>query len=295
MAASISSVTKVLVIGATGLLGREVVLQAQARGDDVLRAGRLARPGWLRFDALRDDPAELFAHAEVEFVVNCAAVLASEIEEHANGATAEIVNAQFPHALAAAAETLGARLVQISTDAVFAADSGRCVETDVPVPSELYGRTKLAGEPARENTLTLRCSFVGLDPERQRGLLEWLLSQPSGAQVDGFLDHAWNGLASTQVAAVCAALADPGLFGRVRAEGGVHHLFEDPVISKHELLTECARRFETAVSVIPRESGSPVTRTLGTAHVTLAECLQCVPPRAQSLELLADRRKNERG
>src|SRR5712671_1516492 len=119
MAASISSVTKVLVIGAAGLLGREVVIQAQARGDDVLRAGRLTRPGWLRFDARRDDPAELLAQAEGEFVVNCAGVLASEIDEHANVAAAEAVNAQFPHALAAAAETLGARLVHISTDAVF--------------------------------------------------------------------------------------------------------------------------------------------------------------------------------
>jgi dTDP-4-dehydrorhamnose reductase len=295
MAASISSVTKVLVIGAAGLLGREVVIQAQARGDDVLCAGRLARPGWLRFDAQVDDPAELFAHAEVEFVVNCAGVLASEIEQHANRAAAQALNAQFPHALAAAAETLGARLVHISTDAVFAADSGRCLEAHVPTASDVYGRTKLAGEPAAENALTLRCTFVGLDPERRRGLLEWLLSRPPGAQVDGFLDHAWNGLTSPQVAAVCAALADPELFRRARGEGGVHHVFEDPAISKHELLTRCARSFKSGVSVIPRESGSPVTRTLGTTYFTLAECLQCVPPRAQSLELLADRRKNKRG
>lgn len=286
--------TKVLVIGAAGLLGREVVLQAEARGDEVLRAGRLPRPGWLLFDAVRNDPAVLFSRWGVEFVVNCAGVLASDIEEHADG-EAEAVNATFPHALAASAETFGARLVHISTDAVFAADSGRCVEGDVPAASDPYGRTKLAGEPGRANALTLRCSFVGLDPERHRGLLEWLLSRQSGARVDGFLDHAWNGLTSTQAAAVCAALADPGLFGRARAEGSVHHLFEDPVVSKYELLKQCARSFETGVSVVPRESGSPVTRTLGTTHVTLAECLQCVPPRAQSLELLANRRKNERG
>jgi dTDP-4-dehydrorhamnose reductase len=286
-------VAKVLVIGAAGLLGREVVSAARERGMSVIPTSRTEQPGWLRFDAERDDPADVFREHPVDLVVNCAAILASEIDE-AGFEQAGAVNARFPHALAKATAAAGTNLVHVSTDAVFAAEAGRAFEDTEPSPADVYGRTKLAGEPVSPAAITLRTTFVGLDPERHRGLLEWLLAQPRGSVVNGYVDHAWNGLASTQIAAVCVALADAELFRRARAEGGVHHLFEDPVISKHDLLAYCAHSFDTGVSVAPRESGSPVTRALGTKHVTLAECLQCVPPRARSLELLADRR-NERG
>jgi dTDP-4-dehydrorhamnose reductase len=281
-------VANVVVIGAAGLLGREVVSAARERGLKVVRAGRKAQQGWLRFDAERDDPADIFQE-DADLVVNCAAVLASEIDE-AGLERAEAVNARFPHALAEAAAVAGANLVHISTDAVFAVDAGRSFEDTEPHPTDAYGSTKLAGEPDIPAAITLRTSFVGLDPKRRRGLLEWLLAQPPGSEVTGYVDHQWNGLASNQVAAVCAALADRDLFARARAEGSVHHLFEDPAISKYDLLAQCTRAFDLGLTVARRESGSPVSRTLATRHLTLAECLQCVPPRARSLELLADRR-----
>jgi dTDP-4-dehydrorhamnose reductase len=288
---------RILVIGAAGMLGREVVRAAQAHGAEVVPAGRAPRPGWVTFDAERTPAEELFHGRELGLVVNCAAALASEIDpaDETSVERAHALNARFPHTLAAAAERAGARVLHVSTDAVFREDAGVCFEDDERFADDVYGLTKRLGEPAAPDALTIRGSFVGRDPLRRRGLLEWLLRQAPGAEVSGYVDHAWNGVASTQFAGVCAALSDPLLFERARAEGGVHHLHEDPPLSKYDLLVECARAFEAPVSVAPRESGAPSTRLLGSRHRVLTEQLESLPPRARALAELAERGNEQHG
>jgi dTDP-4-dehydrorhamnose reductase len=288
---------RVLVIGAAGLLGREVVLAARANGAEVVPVGRTPQPGWLTFDAERGLPEELFRGQRLDLVVNCAASLASEIDpgDAATVERAHALNVRFPHALAAAAELAGARVVHVSTDAVFRADALTCLEDDESFAEDVYGRTKLLGEPTAANALSIRGSFIGTDPSRRRGLLEWLLAQPPRAEIAGYVDHAWNGLMSTQFAAVCAALADPTLFERARAEGRVHHLYENPPLSKYELLVLCARAFDAPVLVVPAESSAPSTRVLGSRHRVLLEQLESLSPRASALADLAERGTEEHG
>ncbi len=282
---------RVLIIGAAGLLGREIARAVAARPDlEAVRTSRAARPGWLRFDAERDS-AETLLVEPVDLVVNCAGVLASEIgpDDPAGVRRAVVVNGRFPHELALAARERGVRLVHVSTDAVFRDDAGRCFEDGDRFADDVYGATKRRGEPALDNALSLRCSFVGPDPQRRRGLLEWLLAQPPGTELDGYVDQAWNGLTSAQVASVCLTLVDAELFARARSEGPVHHLFEDPPLTKHGLLALCAHSFRPDAAVVPVESGRPVTRVLGTRHAVLRACLESTPPRAASLEAFASR------
>jgi dTDP-4-dehydrorhamnose reductase len=287
--------TVVLVIGANGMLGREVVRSAAAHAE-VVCAGRSPREGWIVFDGTHDTLGALFAR-HLDLVVNCAAVLASDIDrdDPESVAVAERVNSEFPLELAAAAGAAGARLVHISTDAVFADDAGLCFEDDRRFGTDVYATTKRLGEPDAPGALTLRCSFVGSDPTRRRGLLEWLLAQPDGASVDGFVDQLWNGLASTQVAGVCAALLESAVFNAARAEGPVHHLFEDPPLTKYELLERCAETFGRRIDVTAADSGHPVTRVLGAKHVVLRQCLESLPSRAMSLARLAERGEGRDG
>ena len=57
------------------------------------------------------------------------------------------VNALAPRNLALAADALGAKMVQFSTDDVFAKASHHPYnEFDAPAPESLYGKSKLAGE-----------------------------------------------------------------------------------------------------------------------------------------------------
>jgi dTDP-4-dehydrorhamnose reductase len=136
-------VTRWLVTGAGGMLGCDLVSLLSRHGEAVTGLDRRG------LDVT--DPASV-ATAMAEFrpdvVVNCAAWTAvDDAEAHEGEALA--VNGAGAANLAAACAAGNARLVQLSTDYVFAGTSGRpYAEDDVPAPRSAYGRTKLAGERA---------------------------------------------------------------------------------------------------------------------------------------------------
>jgi dTDP-4-dehydrorhamnose reductase len=136
--------TRWLVTGAAGMLGRDLTDQLRQRpGAEVMA---LARADLDLTDGSAVAAAVRTARPDV--VVNCAAwtgVDAAETEEDA----ALAVNGTGPAHLAAACATTGARLVQPSTDYVFRGDGARpYAEDDETAPATAYGRTKLAGERA---------------------------------------------------------------------------------------------------------------------------------------------------
>jgi dTDP-4-dehydrorhamnose reductase len=78
-------------------------------------------------------------------VAGFTAVDAAETEQEA----AFALNAEAPRTMAAACRRIGARLVQVSTDYVFAGTADRPYEVDdLTEPVNAYGRSKLAGEEA---------------------------------------------------------------------------------------------------------------------------------------------------
>jgi dTDP-4-dehydrorhamnose reductase len=83
-----------------------------------------------------------------DIIVNPAAYTAvDKAESEANLARA--VNAEAPGVLAEEAKALGAWMVHYSTDYVFdGTKQGAYLETDVPNPQSVYGKTKLEGEEA---------------------------------------------------------------------------------------------------------------------------------------------------
>src|SRR5262245_26629202 len=104
----LGALTTVLVIGAEGMLGREVCRAVAKNGFDLRRSSRRPVGDGIVFDAERDEPSVLFG-GEIAVVVNCAAVLAADIAA-GGGASAEQVNARFPHVLVEAARAAGARV-----------------------------------------------------------------------------------------------------------------------------------------------------------------------------------------
>lgn len=81
-----------------------------------------------------------------DYIINAAAHTAVDKAE-AEPELVRAINALAPGALAIAAKEVGAWLVHYSTDYVFDGSGSKpWVETDVPAPLSVYGRTKLAGE-----------------------------------------------------------------------------------------------------------------------------------------------------
>jgi dTDP-4-dehydrorhamnose reductase len=134
---------KVLVTGAAGMLGRDVMLAAGNAGHDVVGYGRAeldvtdAEALERKFDLERPD-----------VIINCAAWTDVDGAEEAEEA-AFAVNGSGAGNVAAAAAKLKATVLHVSTDYVFDGLKGSpYVESDQPSPLGAYGRTKLAGEEA---------------------------------------------------------------------------------------------------------------------------------------------------
>ncbi len=150
--------TSVLITGARGQLGSDLVAAAAALGipaqsfdsaglditdRDMVDALLTGFACWSHEVGTRTDDVTGRA-----VVINAAAYTAVDAAETDQDA-AYAVNATGPTHLAEAAARLGLGLIQVSTDYVFPGDADRPYEVDDPTgPNSVYGASKLAGEQA---------------------------------------------------------------------------------------------------------------------------------------------------
>lgn len=252
---------RVLLLGASGLLGSHLAARlpesfatfAPLPREGTVRTTAGSRITWLPFavEATDDEAvARAIAESAATVIVNAVGVTRGS-PRAGDRQVQEAVNARFPHRLASHAARIGARVVHISTDAVFSGARGGYGEGDAPDPIDEYGRTKLAGELGAPH-LTIRASFYGRTP-RGTGLVEWAIAQ-KGRTIEGFVDYRFSGLAAAVLSdLIAAAMATPAL-------EGIYHVGGDPV-SKYELLKAIAARLHIDVQVVPVRGGH-VDRTL---------------------------------
>lgn len=129
---------RVAVLAAQGQLGTDVVRVLENAGHDVMPLGRevdILEPSQLA-NAFTNTP---------DAVINCAAFTqVDNCEDQASHAFN--VNAVGALNVARACADVGAHLLHISTDYVFAGDKGSYSENDATNPRNVYGMSKLAGE-----------------------------------------------------------------------------------------------------------------------------------------------------
>lgn len=149
---------KVVVLGAAGQLGRELVQSAGAQVECIALTRR---------DLDIGDPvavADGLAQLAPDLLINAAAYTAVDAAEK-EAAAAHRANAEGPAHLARACKDMGARLIHISTDFVFDGAASMPYPVDAPTaPLGEYGRSKLAGEQAVRamlpEALVLRTGWV---------------------------------------------------------------------------------------------------------------------------------------
>lgn len=247
---------RVLVLGGSGMLGRALVRElarhhevlATVRGSAAEHAARDPLLGACRLTGGLDarSPArvdEALASFRPAAVVNAIGIV-KQREEGTLALPLVEINALFPHRLAALCREHGARLVHSSTDCVFSGSRGEYGENDPPDPVDLYGRSKLLGEPAPP-CLTLRWSLVGLEGGSRRALVEWFLAQHG--EVRGFRRSVFSGVTTAEAARlVHRTLVEwPGL-------EGIWHVAAAP-ISKLDLLTALGKRVRPGLRVLPED------------------------------------------
>jgi len=233
---------RVLVTGAGGMLGRDVVRAAGAAGHDVVA---LARAELDVTDA--EAVASALGEARADAVVNCAAWTDVDAAE-ADPQGAAAVNAAGAGNVARAAAAAGARLVHVSTDYVFdGAASAPYVESDATGPRSAYGRTKLDGEravaAAGGSHAIVRSSW--LFGEGGRNFVATVLAL--GAERDEVT------VVSDQVGCPTATVhLAPALLELAAGEAqGVFHVAGGGRCSWHELAVEAFRQAGVACRVLP--------------------------------------------
>lgn len=219
-----------LVLGASGMAGHTIAIYLKERGHHVVVLSRRGVP-FLKEQVIgdaRDESllAEAIGEGEFDVVVNCVGVLNQYAERDPEGAA--YLNGELPHALARICEGTNARVFHMSTDCVFAGNTGPYTEDSVPDGETVYDRTKAAGELRDDRNLTLRCSIVGPDMRPEGiGLLNWFMQQEG--PIKGYTGAIWTGLTTLELAKAmeCAALEGArGLVNMVPPES----------ISKYDLL-----------------------------------------------------------
>ena len=132
---------KVLVTGAGGMLGRDVIAACRRRGAEVVPLGHAELD-------ISDGPEvdDVISAVRPDVVVNCAAWTDVDgAESHEPEATR--LNSQAAGVLSMAAAEVGAAILHPSSDYVFdGARRSPYVESAHPNPLSAYGRSKLAGE-----------------------------------------------------------------------------------------------------------------------------------------------------
>jgi dTDP-4-dehydrorhamnose reductase len=134
---------RILITGAGGMLGHDVLRAAEAAGHEPVPVPRSSLD-------ITDSAAVNRAVAEVapDVVVNCAAWTNVDGAETSSEAALE-VNGAGAGRVAAAAQAAGAWTIHVSSDYVFDGTKRQpYLESDPVGPVSAYGRSKLAGEQA---------------------------------------------------------------------------------------------------------------------------------------------------
>lgn len=221
---------KIFIFGSTGMLGRYVTSYLKKRHYHIIPITRAD------IDISNINITSLnvwfMSHGGIhigDVVINCAGLIRQKMSD-ADTLSAIKINSIFPHIVNDLCKNNYVNFLHISTDCCFSGKKGEYYETDIPDPTDIYGITKVAGEPLGSSVI--RTSIIGESTD-DKSLLEWVRTQ-NGQAVSGFIDHLWNGVTCLEFARVIDKIISNHLWWN-----GIRHYFSGDT-NKAELVTAIA-------------------------------------------------------
>ncbi len=261
---------KILVTGASGLLGRSLMTElAPLAGADVLigTAHSRLKPPLRKLD-LTDEAAVRAAFAEwsPELVVHSAAERRPDVVD-GDPASAERLNVDATRLLAELAAAKGARFIYLSTDYVFdGTKPPYSIDADT-APLNAYGRMKLAGEDV------VRAAYAGRGDKnfallripilygRVETLAESPITEIAAKVFEGkpFKAEDWAARYPAHVDDVARALAliAENLMKSEAGVGGVYHFSSGETFTKYGMALVIAQVLGADASLITPDPNPP--------------------------------------
>lgn len=236
---------RILVTGASGLLGLNLALEASEEHTvfGLVNHQQVRTEAFtvLQGDLLTPGTTErILDQTQPEWVIHCAAMAVVDACE-SDPLRARKLNSEIPAELAEHVARGGARLLHVSTDAVFDGQRGMYSEQDEPNPLSTYARTKLEGErlvaQANPEAIIARVNLFGWSLLGRRSLGEFFFyNLTAGKRVMGFTDVYFCPLLANDLA---------GIFLRMLALelSGLYHVVSSECLSKYEFGMRITRRF----------------------------------------------------
>jgi len=247
--------TKVLILGSTGLLGSTILKYFSIESDfecfGTIRKNsdkkklkhikniKLYKVDFDKFRNLR----KVFKMMKPNIIINCIGVVKQVLNNNTNSEIIKI-NSFLPHYLSELAnENNRTRFIHFSTDCVFSGLKGNYLEDDITDAKDIYGASKMLGEVNYPNSITLRTSIIGHELNTKYSLLNWFLSQKKS--IKGYKKVIFSGLTTLEISKVLEKYIIPN-----KKMKGVYHL-SGKSISKYDLLNIIKKTYKKKIKITP--------------------------------------------
>jgi dTDP-4-dehydrorhamnose reductase len=262
---------RLIVLGATGMLGSEVARVAKSKG---IHFEAISRSSEVSFEAETSsfgDLAKELKLTENDWLVNCIGWIPQKSSGNVNRDQhlATLLNTTLPSQISESKAQLGFNWIQIATDCVFRGDRGGYLESDIADADDVYGLSKIAGEAVSDGAIQIRSSIIGRDSRTNSGIYSWFKLAAAKGPVDGYVNQLWNGVSTTAFAELALGMLRDGWTQPLS-----QHWLPADSVSKYELLQLFAKQWGLASgSVMPLETEVALDRTLGTKDSIASQAL----------------------
>ena len=250
----------VYILGSNGMAGSMLVTRLQEVGIDSIGLTRqdldITKPSWQDTLAIR--------LRTNDSLINCIGIIPQKVSQ--NSETKELYmycNGVFPHELAELCRRHSVRLIHLSTNCVF--KTGNKSEDDIPDADDMYGLSKMAGEPV-DKALVIRCSIIGPERNTSVSLMNWALSQTT---LCGYTNHKWNGITTLELANQISSI-----IVEKSHTLGLLHLFSKNTLSKYELIKEIHMLWNHTATLVPSQTVVSYDKTLISTHFDPVKTIQ---------------------
>lgn len=248
---------KVWIFGANGMLGNYISTYLQT----IFKIKAITRNEYNISDLTVDNLREFLKDLnQNDVVINCAGVIPQRAKPDSR--LYFTVNSLFPVILSQLCSEKASKMIHITTDCVFSGKISKkynyynedCIHDE----TNDYGVSKSLGEKC--DATIIRTSIIGEEKKNKKSLLEWVKKNKEG-EIDGFVNHFWNGVTCLQLAKIIKEIIQKNLFWK-----GVRHVHSPLPVSKYELIDLINKIYKLNITINPRETDIPVDKTLSSLY-----------------------------
>ncbi len=246
---------KIFIIGITGTLGHKIGQKLEKNKKfhvygtytNFKKLNKLSkilnRTKFLKFSKI-NQILNYLRYNRFDYVINCAGVIKQKKTTKKNFF---LINSILPKKISSLSGKYNFKFIHFSTDCVFDGIKGNYSEKDLPNAKDLYGLSKIKGEPKTiyKNCLTLRTSFIGHELDDNKSLLNWFLFNKR-KEIFGYNKAFFSGPTNLEISSIVDKILKRRKFinGKFNLSG--------KKISKFELLKKINKTYKLRKEIIKK-------------------------------------------